>query len=171
MINIIQIYFLHIQWALYISPFTCMYMCIFKDTLYKKTQHLFITCHHNSDINVALICSLLEIAVMHMPYKKMYVCVRLYKSQEKNNISQFSKYNPIWTIAWFVNIFYILCQIYVFMVFRKMESIQCFSFGLMETVGFFFLFFWLLFFFTFCFVFFFGGWVSWVQKTNADLWN
>lgn len=62
-----------------------------------KPQRLFDTCHHNLNIKVALICSLLVIAVMHIPYKQMhfYTCVRLYKSQEKNNISQFSKYNPI----------------------------------------------------------------------------
>lgn len=61
-------------------------MDTYKDTLFKKNQQrLFDTCHHNLDINVALNCSLLVIAVMHMPYKKMYfyTCVRLYKSQEK----------------------------------------------------------------------------------------
>lgn len=65
-----------------------MYMDIYKDSLYlKKAQRFFDTCHHNLDINVALSCSLLVIAVMGMPYKNTYfcTCVRVYKYREKKS--------------------------------------------------------------------------------------
>lgn len=124
-----------------------------------KNTTLFYTCHHNLNINVALNCSLLVIAVMDMPYKThIYTCARLYKYKRKTylnflNIIQSEPLHDLWTYSkFYVKYMYLLFS-------AKGNQFRAFLWPYENFVVFFLL------------LVLFGGGVTWVQKTKVDLWN